>query len=1528
MKGGFGRWLVAVLAMVSPCIVSAGVETVQVNASTLGVNFCYEAQNMAADSEEAYGFHDEAGGRGGLLAEKLWVNANTKPGDITLEDTANARSYRLSYGGGGGIWGPNSTASAPAGKLLASYLDNDSTLTFSGLPPSGYDVAIIFSGDGGKYSAVTVNGVSKTYNEAGELVEGTTAWGVREQPSVETKTLSATGTASAGQVMFLSGLTTSTLTLQTTNDAASSPQVRGTVAAIQIYIKAGTYECINATAAGPTTVKLSELLEEAPSMSDLMVVLADGATLQVDSALSLSTLQVIAEGSVTVAGTETTLGGIQLVDMRQVTGSATVAYENVSEDPEVMPQLSGVDVLRKQGAKPYVPTSNAALNGRQFIAEAGETTLNFNLQSTVATAEAPMTVTGQGSLLRIEANQNYDRAPSNAVLRAEKGATLALKGVNLFSTSAPPSVQVDAATLRAECIAGSHIKVGRVTLANDANVEIAGEGSAYSEEGLILLTAGEATAKLSVVSGTSAIRYAEGARENMVTFSEGGSFEVAEDAKLSVDVKLGRDIIKEGAGELTLPASRMRSAEVRAGTLVVENLSGTFAPSLSGEGTVRLCTTGDTAFTGALAPTVSLVFEGAHTFALGLSRPLIASLPEGAKLRLTVSADELLEGKVLLPLGEGVDPAKLGLELMDADGQSLGFGTPSVGADGTLEIAITNRMPTIAATASWGTADAWSTGSVPLEGTVGLKGGETEEQAITVTLDVAIPEGISHILIFGHVRLVTSGAQAVIPAEVELQEGAALTVSSDFEAAFTVPEGTTLALTGASVSQAVTVNGTLQLDGATMSQAVTVNGTLTSAGDSAVQNEGNVFAGVVDVLSGTLSLNAAEQKLCGTLNVRAGATFKNLRSADALYYTGAATVNVWGTVDMGATRWTIGSRNVLNLYAGAQVLGSGQGDNYGTSAWDWFEASTVHFPEDGGREGTVSFPATLRLRGVTVTFDVANPNLSVELSGKIIGGSDNLGALTKAGSGNSRLILSGEGKAYAGATAVDKGYLDIVGEMSLATSSITAASGTALTFQADEAGTAATYSVPITLTGSGRLDKFGTHEVTLSGVISGEGPLNVEAGTLKLLAANTRSASARTTVDAGATLDVSDASARLYGMTFGGLQGQTTFTVRGRLRTRNWSYSEGEGAGCALGALRANEYTVELDGGIVTFVDAAGDGQLGTRGFRVTAAGATLEIPEGLTLSLPASETAYVSLNAAGTMNVQGGGLCLLQTQPLAGSLRIAEGARLSGSGTVQGSVTFAEGAELATTEGLLTVGGLSLPTTKASVKVIVPEATEGADVLKCSPALAEGFDGTAFIVDGSPLRVVPNADGSALVLAFVVTLPETIGADGGSLTETAAAKLAEAAKVLGVAEVSEVTGRTANRALTANEISGALECFTGSGLVFKGEPGAEGTPLSVAYDFGIARMMARALSIEGGASEPYVMLAVQVKGAEDGAAVDYAENTKVEILLGGVPVSAEPLEVAPDGKAIPSGVRWFRFPYAPQGTTSPGISVRAVSTP
>ena len=54
----------------------------------------------------------------------------------------------------------------------------------------------------------------------------------------------------------------------------------------------------------------------------------------------------------------------------------------------------------------------------------------------------------------------------------------------------------------------------------------------------------------------------------------------------------------------------------------------------------------------------------------------------------------------------------------------------------------------------------------------------------------------------------------------------------------------------------------------------------------------------------------------------------------------------------------------------------------------------------------------------------------------------------------------------------------------------------------------------------------------------------------------------------------------------------------------------------------------------------------------------------------------------------------------------------------------------------------------------------------------------------------------------------------------------------------------------------------------------------------------------------------------------------KVEILLDGVPVSAEPLEVAPDGKAIPSGVRWFRFPYAPQGTTSPGISVRAVSTP
>lgn len=315
------KLVLASLAMaLFPCLSWA--ESVPVQATTLGVNFCKSDHQLSAGGTDQYGFYDATGSRGGLLEEKAWVNITTASGNIELQDTVNATTYRMRWQGSSDVWGPSNSS---AGKLLASYLDNAITITLSGLPISGYDVAILFSGDGGKFSAVTVNGTDKTYNAEGQLVDGSTAWGDRTHPTVETKTLSATGTATTGNVMYLAGMTSPTLNLQNKNDPGN--KIRGTIAAIQIYPKAATYtfQRIDATSQGATTVALSSL-GIAAETQDVELRLAAGATLMVDGSPSLARLSLRSEGIVGIAGSqgvdslEAVLSGIETFDYDGVAG--------------------------------------------------------------------------------------------------------------------------------------------------------------------------------------------------------------------------------------------------------------------------------------------------------------------------------------------------------------------------------------------------------------------------------------------------------------------------------------------------------------------------------------------------------------------------------------------------------------------------------------------------------------------------------------------------------------------------------------------------------------------------------------------------------------------------------------------------------------------------------------------------------------------------------------------------------------------------------------------------------------------------------------------------------------------------------------------------------------------------------------------------------------------------------------------------------------------------------------------------------
>lgn len=222
-------------------------ETIAVNQEIIGINFTTSGKLMSADANSTgeWGYYSQGKSQGGLLAENKWQNFTslTQNKSYTIQTVDNPElSIQLEKLVGNETWGPDGSTN----KLLGAYLDNASTLTLRGLPTSGYDVAIIFAGDTSsacnKYSSVEVNGVPKTYNEQGELVDGSSPWGNRVTTSnADMMCLTETGTSTTGQVMYLSGMTSSTLHIKT-NAQMNNTVGRGTIAAIQIYLKSGTFE--------------------------------------------------------------------------------------------------------------------------------------------------------------------------------------------------------------------------------------------------------------------------------------------------------------------------------------------------------------------------------------------------------------------------------------------------------------------------------------------------------------------------------------------------------------------------------------------------------------------------------------------------------------------------------------------------------------------------------------------------------------------------------------------------------------------------------------------------------------------------------------------------------------------------------------------------------------------------------------------------------------------------------------------------------------------------------------------------------------------------------------------------------------------------------------------------------------------------------------------------------------------------------------------------------------------------------------
>lgn len=189
---------------------------------------------------------------------------------------------------------------------------------------------------------------------------------------------------------------------------------------------------------------------------------------------------------------------------------------------------------------------------------------------------------------------------------------------------------------------------------------------------------------------------------------------------------------------------------------------------------------------------------------------------------------------------------------------------------------------------------------------------------------------------------------------------------------------------------------------------VVVKGTLKTEGSITIEDLEIVNGASFEVVAGNTTVGgSAVCKLKGNITVKAGATLTNTRT-DSLSYNDAMTVDIYGTLAMGTTRWSIPSGCVFNLHAGSAV--TGQGDEY--ASLDFVSGASRGLDVYGGEgEGIVTVEGKLRVRVNESRIWIAD-NTTLVLESGIVDGGGHQGGFKQVGAGTLEIhantaVLSG-----------------------------------------------------------------------------------------------------------------------------------------------------------------------------------------------------------------------------------------------------------------------------------------------------------------------------------------------------------------------------------------------------------------------------------------------------------------------------------------------------------------------------------------
>ncbi|MBR5590908.1 MAG: hypothetical protein IKW38_00040 [Kiritimatiellae bacterium] len=1123
-----------------PCIAgvllaeAARAESITVTAETIGINFALSGAAMSSESTTPYGFATLE--KGGLLAENKWqgfyAGSNNNPMVVgqayTITTAGNpGLNITLKKNSTNNVWGPNTS-----NKLFGSYLDNASSLLFEGLPRSGYDVAILFSGDGGNYSPVTVNGTTWTYNAEGALVEGTTPWGDRSTISDASVTsMDVTGTSSTGRVMFFENQTSARFSIDTVNNNG-----RGTIAGIQLYLRAGTYEPLNFEAA-PTGISItfSEIdwsgkTFVASEETTATLTLPAGATLDLDEAPALALLKLRCEGEASiVASGSGSLANIKAIEVESGTidfgalqiSKLTILANAVAavQSRDQITTLERLGALKYSGgtafenydlsAEPNFSTTiigktiasvtdraSTANRGEGFFSVNGTRTLKVvdGGDITVATrfamaddgASNPVFEMDGGSITVQGTGVNNGTTAGTAVIFGHWGGTPTVnlkrglldvsEGGVMIGWTGAPNVTVGTVLNDALNVAGSAVLRAKLLTSHEAWGQNAGGSLVVNPSGVIEL-------------GSSGLVLGQYKAEFTVTLA-GGEIKAVDNASITYHANV--------RNPLAVTASSTLSADSDKTLTVSAPLTIANGATLTSKGNVVFATTPTN--NGAIA-----VASGTTTLTAGAEG--VVSLASSATLNLILTESLKTSGYTASGVtGEGT------VKFFDVDGAEI-----TTGVSGNTYTPPTPRWTATSASGDWNDLSLWSnTTSVPTSGTVVLDFSNVNaDTTITIdasaTLDMISIVGASGELTFeaeGSNALTVSSISAV--ADADVTSGVILTtdgtVSIAADATLTVPNNFVYSNNAFSVANdglpsRVTGPGTLALD---LGDATTV--------DMTGSNPGYKLG--IKVVSGTLNFPNSGGDGPGkgrTITVSGDTSTLKFSTGDAGGWNYADGQKI--ALHEGGKLWII-KRDTFVAdveMRGGEFLLDKAAD--GGRALDLFHAnifkvlaaadatattpteSTFTFTNETGAQGR-----KVLIRNGDVTFDVeANARLTVDVI--LVAGEASLnaggtpGKLIKTGAGE--LVLTAE-NTYNTATEVNAGVVTLLGNGKFGSGAVTVASGAVVNLNIAD-GATRTLSSYGTFSGASVdaiLRKSGAGTLTLDAAFAGK--LDIAAGVVNI----------------------------------------------------------------------------------------------------------------------------------------------------------------------------------------------------------------------------------------------------------------------------------------------------------------------------------------------------------------------------------------------------------------------------------------------